>query len=128
MLVRQRIDEVTKALSESHSASDWRQRIQHPEEREAGGWGSPEVLAENRTTKKFERVCRVYDSDNLRLVLSMRTHVESIFNDVAVEIRRSWMTIIGCDKPEIDEACSKASDLNLADELEELAAAIRISR
>lgn len=49
-------------------------------------------------------------------------------NREAVEVRRRWMTVIGCDREEIDEACSTAFDLDLVEELEELAAAIRLSK
>ena len=48
-------------------------------------------------------------------------------NRQALEVRRQWMTILGCDEAEIEEACV-AFDLSLVDELEELVSAIRLSK
>lgn len=49
-------------------------------------------------------------------------------NREAMEIRRQWMTIIGCSDKEIAEQCDHAVDLNLEDELEQLCSAIRLNR
>jgi len=38
------------------------------------------------------------------------------------------MAVIGCNQEEIDEACNTAVDLDLVDELEELAAAINLAK
>jgi hypothetical protein len=48
-------------------------------------------------------------------------------NRQAIEVRRQWMTIMGCDETEIEEACV-AFDLSLEDELEELVSAISLSK
>lgn len=44
----------------------------------------------------------------------------------AVAVRREWMTLIGCDVEEIDEACETEFELDLVEELEQLAAAKRL--
>lgn len=49
-------------------------------------------------------------------------------NREAMAVRRKWMKMLGCSEKEISEQCDYAVDLNLEDELEELAAAIRISQ
>lgn len=49
-------------------------------------------------------------------------------NRNAIEVRRQWMAVIGCNQEEIDEACNTAVDLDLVDELEELAAAINLAK
>lgn len=47
-------------------------------------------------------------------------------NAQAREVRREWMALLGCDQEEIDAACKSAFDLDLVDELEQLAAAKRM--
>jgi beta-xylosidase len=49
-------------------------------------------------------------------------------NREAREVRQQWMKIIGCDEQEISEAVEASFDLTLCDELDQLAAAIRMSR
>jgi len=49
-------------------------------------------------------------------------------NREAVEVRRQWLAIIGVDQAEIDDICEPLVDLDLAEELEELSAAIRMSK
>lgn len=41
---------------------------------------------------------------------------------------RQWLAIIGVDQAEIDDICEPLVDLDLAEELEELSAAIRMSK
>lgn len=48
-------------------------------------------------------------------------------NREAMDVRRQWMTMLGCSEKEISEQCDHAVDLNLEYELEELAAAIRLN-
>lgn len=43
-------------------------------------------------------------------------------------MRRQWLAIIGVDKAEIDDICEPLVDLDLAEELEELSAAIRLQK
>ena len=45
----------------------------------------------------------------------------------ALEIRREWMTIMGCGQEEIDEWCDPSKSADLDDELEQLEAAKRLS-
>jgi|LakMenE18May11ns_1017448.scaffolds.fasta_scaffold7402646_1 hypothetical protein len=80
MNIADRISELREAINQSHSLGDWRQRTAHPEEREASGWGSSDVIAENPKTKKWEKVARVYDSGNMMLVLKMREHIEALIS------------------------------------------------
>ncbi|MBL8819691.1 MAG: hypothetical protein JNL58_26940 [Planctomyces sp.] len=47
-------------------------------------------------------------------------------NQEAREVRKQWMTLIGCDKDEITQACNQI-DLSLEEELEQLGAAIRLN-
>lgn len=54
-----------------------------------------------------------------------QTEVE---NREAIVIRRQWMELMGCDAEEIDEICNKSFDLNLEEELEQLSAAVRLSK
>lgn len=49
-------------------------------------------------------------------------------NREAVAVRRQWLAIIGVDKAEIDDICEPLVDLDLAEELEELSAAIRLQK
>ena len=49
-------------------------------------------------------------------------------NREAREVRAQWMRLMGCDEDEISEHVSGAFDLCLTDELEQLAAAMRLSR
>lgn len=44
-------------------------------------------------------------------------------HDEAVKVRRQWMTLIGCDDSEIEQAILDSFELSLADELEQLVAA-----
>lgn len=48
-------------------------------------------------------------------------------NAEAINVRIQWMTLLGCDPDEIHNATLE-SDLSLSDELDQLAAAIRLSR
>lgn len=47
-------------------------------------------------------------------------------NAQATDVRRPWMSIMGCDSDEINELCDGLTDLNLVEELEHLAAAKRL--
>jgi len=49
-------------------------------------------------------------------------------NREAVKVRRQWLAMIGVDQSEIDDICDACFDLDLADELEELSAAIRLQK
>lgn len=83
MDIQYRIDELREAIMCSHSQGRWMQRIAHPEEHEAQGWGSSDVIAENSETRKWERVARVFDSGNMILVLKMREHIEALIEYVS---------------------------------------------
>ena len=52
-----------------------------------------------------------------------QTEVE---NREAIAVRRQRMTLLGCDPAKINETCNNAFDLDLADELEQLSAAIQL--
>ena len=80
MLLKDRIAELRSALESSHSGSEWKQRIAHPEEHEAEGWGASDLIAENPETQKWEHVARVFDSGNMQLVLAMRKHIEALID------------------------------------------------
>jgi hypothetical protein len=49
-------------------------------------------------------------------------------NREACEVRAQWMRLIGCDEAEISESLRSSFDLDLNDELEQLAAAIQLDR
>lgn len=49
-------------------------------------------------------------------------------NREAVAVRRQWLALIGVDQDEIDDICEPLVDLDLAEELEELSAAIRLRK
>lgn len=49
-------------------------------------------------------------------------------NREAVAVRRQWLAIIGVDQAEIDDICEPLVDLDLAEELEELSAAIWLQK
>lgn len=48
-------------------------------------------------------------------------------NAEAIVVRRQWMALLGFSPEEIEAACVKAFDLDLVDELEQLAAAKLLS-
>ena len=78
MDINERVDELREAIAKSHSLNRWKQRVAHPEEHEAEGFGSSDVIAENPSTGKWEHVARVFDSGNMHLVLKMREHIEAL--------------------------------------------------
>ena len=47
-------------------------------------------------------------------------------NNEAIAVRKQWMLLSGWSDEEIETACKFCFDLSLADELEDLAAAIRM--
>jgi hypothetical protein len=47
-------------------------------------------------------------------------------NREAIDVRKQWMRLSGWSEEEIETACECCFDLSLADELEDLAAAIRM--
>ena len=47
-------------------------------------------------------------------------------NREAIDVRKQWMRLSGWSDEEIETACECCFDLSLADELEDLAAAIRM--
>jgi hypothetical protein len=49
-------------------------------------------------------------------------------NREAIEVRKQWMRILGISESEISQDIKKAFDLTLAEELEQLAAAITLSK
>ena len=49
-------------------------------------------------------------------------------NRESIAVRRQWMALIGCNSAQIETACVSAFNLNLAEELHQLSAAIRVSR
>ena len=49
-------------------------------------------------------------------------------NREAMAVRRQWMKLIGCSDKEIADQCDHVVDLDLEEELEQLAAAMRLSQ
>lgn len=49
-------------------------------------------------------------------------------NREAIEVRKQWMQMLGVSESEISRDIEKAFDLTLAEELEQLAAAITLAR
>ena len=49
-------------------------------------------------------------------------------NRDALQVRRQWMALMGMSQVEIDMHTAKAVDLDLIEELEELAAALRMKK
>lgn len=80
MCIKDRINALRLAIKHSHTHSDWRQRIAHPEELEAETWGSSDIIAQNIVTGKWKHTARVYDSGDMNLVLVMRQHVEALLD------------------------------------------------
>lgn len=60
--------------------------------------------------------------------LRARWRQVSVENREALEVRREWMALLGCDEDEIEAACQGEYELSLDEELRQLAAARRLSK